>query len=76
MQLTPLDLGKDADLMLPVEALMAVLEKADAWVEFDHLIYSTPHYIAMKKNKELRHLCIVRMNTSIMVRCRCHLYRK
>jgi len=66
---TPLDLGKDADLMLPKEALSAVLEKADAWVEFDHLIYSTPYYEAMRKNKKLRHLCLVRMNTDIMVRC-------
>ena len=66
---TPLDLGKDADSMLPVGALSAVLEKADAWAEFDHLIYSTPYYMAMKKNKKLRHLCLVRMNTDIMVRC-------
>ena len=66
---TPLDLGKDADSMLPVGALSAVLEKADAWAEFDHLIYSSPYYMAMKKNKKLRHLCLVRMNTDIMVRC-------
>jgi len=50
---TPLDLDKDADLMLPVEALTAVLEKADAWVEFNHLIYSTPYYITMKKIRDL-----------------------
>lgn len=39
---TPLDLGEVADSMLPKEALTAILEKADAWVELKSL------HIAMK----------------------------
>ena len=46
---TPLDLGAVADSILPKEVFTEVFEKADAWVEFDYLIYSTSYYIAMKK---------------------------
>jgi len=46
---TPLDFGEVANSMLPKEAIMVAFEKVDAWVKFDHLIYSTPYYIAMKK---------------------------
>jgi leucyl aminopeptidase (aminopeptidase T) len=67
---SPLGVGKAADPMLPVEALTAVLLKADAWVEFNNewLLYSTPCDIAMKENKKLRHLCLVGMKADIMVR--------
>ncbi len=67
---SPLGVGKAADPMLPVEALTAVLNAADAWVEFNNewLLYSTPYEKAMKENKKLRHLCLVGMNVDMMVR--------
>jgi 2,5-dihydroxypyridine 5,6-dioxygenase len=67
---SPLGVGKAADPMLPVEALTAVLLKADAWVEFNNewLLYSTPYDIAVKENKKLRHQCLVGMNVDMMVR--------
>lgn len=67
---SPLGVGKAADPMLPVEALTAVLLKADAWVEFNNkwLLYSTPYNIAVKENKKLRHQCLVGMNVDMMVR--------
>jgi len=67
---SPLGVGKAADPMLPVEALTAVLNNADAWVEFNNewLLYSTPYEKAMKENKKLRHLCLVGMNVDMMVR--------
>jgi len=68
---SPLGLGKAADPMLPVEALTAALKEADAWVEFNSkwLLYSTPWDIAMKENKKLRYLCLVEMDTNMMIRC-------
>jgi leucyl aminopeptidase (aminopeptidase T) len=67
---SPLGVGKAADPMLPVEALTAVLLKADAWVEFNNewLLYSTPYDIAVKENKKLRHECLVGMSVEMMVR--------
>jgi len=66
----PLGVGKAADSMLPVEALTGALSYADAWVEFNNqwLLYSTPFELAMKRNKKLRYLCLVGMNTDMMVR--------
>jgi len=68
---SPLGVGKDADPMLPLEALTAALKEADAWVEFNNkwLLYSTPFDIAMKENKRLRYLCLVGMDADMMVRC-------
>lgn len=68
---SPLGVGKDADPMLPLEALSAALKAADAWVEFNNkwLLYSTPFDIAMKENKRLRYLCLVGMDADMMVRC-------
>jgi len=68
---SPLGVGKDADPMLPLEALTAALKAADAWVEFNNkwLLYSTPFDIAMKENKKLRYLCLVGMDADMMVRC-------
>ncbi len=67
---SPLGVGKAADPMLPVEALTAVLNKADVWVEYNNewLLYSTPYEKAMKENKKLRHMCLVGMNVDMMVR--------
>ncbi|MDH5746645.1 MAG: aminopeptidase [Candidatus Bathyarchaeota archaeon] len=67
---SPLGVGKAADPMLPVEALTAVLNVADAWAEFNNewLLYSTPYEVAMKQNKKIRHLCLVGMNVNMMTR--------
>ncbi len=67
----PLGVGKAADPMLPLEPLTAALSKADAWVEYNNqwLLYSTPYDLAFKENAKLRHLNLVGMNASMMVRC-------
>lgn len=67
---SPLGVGKDADPMLPVDALTALLQEADAWVEFNNqwLLYSTPFERAMEENKNLRYLCLVGLNEEMMVR--------
>jgi len=68
---SPLGVGKAADPMLPLEPLAAALSKADAWVEYNNqwLLYSTPYDLAFQENKKLRHLNLVGMNASMMVRC-------
>ena len=68
---SPLGVGRAADPMLPVDALVGALCGADAWVEFNNqwLLYSTPHDVAMRKNERLRYLCLVGMNPDMMVRC-------
>jgi 2,5-dihydroxypyridine 5,6-dioxygenase len=68
---SPLGVGKAGDPMLPQDALVGALKGADAWVEFNNqwLLYSTTYDIAMKENKDLRYLCLVGMNTDMMVRC-------
>lgn len=67
---SPLGVGKAADAMLPIEALIAALKVADVWVEFNNkwLLYSTPYEIAVKENKKLRYLCLAGMNVDMMVR--------
>jgi len=67
---SPLGVGKDADPMLPVDALEAVLKEADAWVEFNNkwLLYSTPFERAMEKNDDLRYMCLVGLDVDMMVR--------
>jgi len=68
---SPLGVGRAADPMLPIDALIGALRGADAWVEFNHqwLLYSTPHDVAMRENERLRYLCLVGMNPDMMVRC-------
>jgi len=67
---SPLGVGKAADPMLPVEALTATLQAADAWVEFNnkYLLYSTPFEIALRENKKLRYMNLSGMNADILVR--------
>ncbi len=68
---SPLGVGRVADPMLPIDALIGALRGADAWVEFNNqwLLYSTPHDVAMRENDRLRYLCLVGMNPDMMVRC-------
>lgn len=66
----PLGVGKDADPMLPVDALSAVLKEADAWIEYNNkwLLYSTPWERATDENENLRYLCLVSSDVGMMVR--------
>jgi 2,5-dihydroxypyridine 5,6-dioxygenase len=68
---SPLGVGKAADPMLPTKTLTAALKQADAWVEFNNewLLYSTPWDAAIEENKKLRYLCLVGMDTDMMIRC-------
>jgi len=56
--------------LLPHEALTGAMLKADAWCEFNHvgLLYTTPYDIAMRDNKNLRHLCVTGMDADMMTR--------
>ncbi len=67
---SPQGVGKAADSMLPVDALVGSLSHADAWVEFNNqwLLYSTPFEKAIDRNPSLRYLCLVGMNVDMMVR--------
>ncbi len=67
---SPLGVGKDADPMLPVDALTALLNETDVWVEFNNqwLLYSTPFERSMEENDRLRYLCLVGLNEEMMVR--------
>lgn len=68
---SPLGVGKVADPMLPIDALVGALTGAKAWVEFNNqwLLYSTVHTRAMDENPELRYLNLVGMDADMMVRC-------
>lgn len=68
---SPLGVGKAADTMLPEEALTAALRASDAWVEFNNewIFYSTTYDRVYRDDCTLRHLCLVGMNPSMMVRC-------
>lgn len=67
----PHGVGKAADPMLPTGPLTAALSEADVWIEYNNkwLLYSTPYEEALKKNKRLRHQCLVGMTADMMVRC-------
>ncbi|KPU42550.1 2,5-dihydroxypyridine 5,6-dioxygenase [Oxobacter pfennigii] len=67
---TPDGVGKAADPKLPVEALGAVLTKADVWIEYNNkwLLYSTPFEVAVENNKKMRYINLVGMNPSMLVR--------
>jgi 2,5-dihydroxypyridine 5,6-dioxygenase len=67
----PHGVGRAADPMLPAGPLTAALSEADAWIEYNNkwLLYSTPYEEALRKNKRLRHKCLVGMTADMMVRC-------
>jgi 2,5-dihydroxypyridine 5,6-dioxygenase len=67
---TPEGVGKAADPMLPVEALTATLQVADAWVEFNnkYLLYSTPFEVAERENKKLRYMNLSGLTVDTLVR--------
>ncbi|MEM3832487.1 MAG: aminopeptidase [Thermoprotei archaeon] len=65
----PTGVGKAADQYIPLNLLKSLLPNADVWIEFNKswLLYSTPYEEAMKSNK-IRYICLVGMNTDMMVR--------
>lgn len=67
---TPLGVGKAADPMLPLKSLIGALSNADVWIEYNYqwLLYSTVFEEAFKRNKNLRHICLVGMNPDMMIR--------
>ena len=67
---SPLGVGKAADPMLPQEALIGALSKADVWIEFNYqwLLYSTSFDKTMALNKTIRYICLVGMNADMMIR--------
>jgi len=66
---SPQGVGKAADPYIPLKSLTALLKNTDAWIEFNKnwLLYSTPYEEAMKENK-VRYICLVGMDTEMMVR--------
>jgi len=67
---TPLGVGRQTDLYLPVEPMRAALKHADTWVEFNkqYLLYSDSWRIATSENPKLRYLCLPAMNVDVFVR--------
>ncbi len=67
---SPLGVGRQTDLYLPVEPLRAALKHADAWVEFNkqYLLYSETWRIATSENGRLRFLGLPAMNVDVFVR--------
>ncbi len=67
---SPLGVGRQTDLYLPVEPLRAALKQADTWVEFNrqYLLYSETWRIATSENARLRFLGLPAMNVDVFVR--------
>jgi len=65
----PAGVGKAADQYIPLNLLKSLLPNADVWIEFNKswLLYSTPYEETMKFGKT-RYICLVGMNTDMMVR--------
>ncbi|MCX8168601.1 MAG: aminopeptidase [Candidatus Methanomethylicia archaeon] len=70
MLASPYGVGKQTDLVIPVEALSALLSKVDVWIEFNYqwLLYSTVFENAFKENKKLRYMCLAGMGVDQFVR--------
>ena len=66
---SPPGVGKAADPYIPIKSLTALLKNSDVWIEFNKnwLLYSTPYEEAMKMNR-IRYICLVGMDTEMMVR--------
>ncbi len=66
---SPFGVGKAADPYIPLKSLKALLSNSDVWIEFNKnwLLYSTPYEEAMKVGKT-RYICLVGMDTEMMVR--------
>jgi len=66
---SPHGVGKAADKYIPLKSLKSLLRESDVWIEFNKnwLLYSTPYEEAMKTGKT-RYICLVGMDTEMMVR--------
>ena len=60
-----------ADKEIPAEAVTALLEKADAWAEYNKMwIYGSVAYSkVLKKNKTLRHMCLTGATGDLLTHC-------
>jgi leucyl aminopeptidase (aminopeptidase T) len=67
---TPPTAGKAGESTWPVEALTALLQSVDVWVELNRMgiFYSTPYDEALRVNKRLRHACLIGMHAAFMTR--------
>jgi leucyl aminopeptidase (aminopeptidase T) len=65
----PSGVGKAADQYIPLNLLKSLLPNSDVWIEFNKswLLYSTPYEETMKIGKT-RYICLVGMNTEMIVR--------
>lgn len=68
---TPRGTAMATDKELPVDALVALLKEADAWIELNkqYLLYSTTYKRATKENPKLRFYCLPGVNVDVLIRC-------
>jgi len=68
---TPRGSAMAADRDLPGDALIGLLEKADAWIEINvrYLNYSTIFREAMRRNTRLRFYCLPGITVDVLMRC-------
>lgn len=68
---TPAGVAMAADADLPREALVGLLEKADAWIELNvrYLNYSRIFREAMSRNDRLRFYCLPGITVDVLMRC-------
>ena len=66
----PPNVGKADEHILPGDALVGALLRADVWVEFNNkwMIFSTPFEQATAENQNLRYLNLTGMNADMMTR--------
>jgi len=67
---TPRGVGKAADIDIPYQAIGSAIGNCDVWLEFGYnwILYSSAQEIALDINKQLRHVCLVGMDTGMMCR--------
>jgi leucyl aminopeptidase (aminopeptidase T) len=70
MPASPRGVGKQAEVVLPVEALSSLLSRVDVWVELNYqwLHGSTIYERATSENRKLRYMCMARMGVEQMTR--------
>lgn len=68
---TPHGVAMAADRELPAEALVGLLEKADAWIELNvqYLNYSGIFRDATSRNPRLRFYCLPGVTVDVLIRC-------
>ena len=68
---TPHGVAMAADRELPGEALVGLLEKADAWIELNvqYLNYSQIFRDSLSRNPRLRFYCLPGVTVDVLIRC-------